>query len=189
MRTIFVQRIINGETVKWRMDVDENMTVLAEGPADSFIGAQPLGAANREVPQIVKDAPHIHAHIRSVQEDIRRKQLEFRQSKENQLPVPNKENSNAALEAYKQALDSRGIKYKVNEAGQVIVLNVPVIEKQIIQFFDLSQPTPDVPGMEDIRVNYKTELENMQSGGCTTCQINALQRKYRAVLMDTVFKK
>ncbi len=178
MRTIFVQRMVNGAPVKWRMDVDENMVVLSEGPADSFNDKQP----NMPVEAMLRGNAAMHAHIAELQASARSRQAETN-------PGAVKSPQDHAVEAYKRALDSRGIKYTVNDKGQVIVTNVPVREKQIIQFFDLDQPTPDVPGMEDIRTNYKNELEQMQASSCTTCQINALQRKYRDVLMRTVFSQ
>lgn len=89
------------------------------------------------------------------------------------------------IDKYKAILDSRGIKYSVNENGQIIVSDVPVAEKKTMQFFDLSMPAPDGEGVAALREKYKNEIDEAGGvDGCTACKMNAIQRKYRELLKD-----
>lgn len=89
------------------------------------------------------------------------------------------------IDRYKSILDSRGIKYVVNENGQIIVSDVPAAEKKMMQFFDLSSPAPDGEGVDVLREKYKNEIDEAGGvDGCTACKMNAIQRKYRELLKD-----
>jgi hypothetical protein len=91
------------------------------------------------------------------------------------------------IDRYKSILDSRGIKYVVNENGQIIVNTVPAAEKNTMQFFDLSSPAPDGEGFAALREKYKNEIEEAGGlKGCTACKMNSIQRKYRELLKDII---
>lgn len=91
--------------------------------------------------------------------------------------------TNNPVNNYKKVLDERGIKYDTNEAGQIIVKEIPTNEKLIMQFFDLSVSAPDYAGVPELREKYKEEIEAAGgTSGCTGCKLNGLQRKYRELL-------
>lgn len=92
-----------------------------------------------------------------------------------------------AIDRYKKTLDERGIKYTVTDEGQIVVTSVPNQERQILQFFDLKQPCPDVEGMAAIRSAYEAEYIKAGGDACPGCQLNSIQRKYRSILEVKVF--
>lgn len=94
-----------------------------------------------------------------------------------------------ALASYKASLDERGIKYTVNDNGQIIITSRPEKEMQIMQFLDVSAAgCPDVPGMPELRAAYMDEYKTLGGSACPGCQLNTLQRKYRNLLNEKVFK-
>lgn len=94
-----------------------------------------------------------------------------------------------ALTSYKASLDERGIKYTVNDNGQIIITSRPEKEMHIMQFLDVSASTcPDVPGMAELRAAYMDEYKTLGGTACPGCQLNTLQRKYRNLLNEKVFK-
>jgi hypothetical protein len=154
IRAIFVYRNTNGKRVKWRMDLDAQMNVLAEMPVEE-----------RALPAV---PPQLRNNVAVVPPDMEAKKVEH-------------------IERYKKSLDERGIAYKLNENGQILITNVPQKEKDIIQFLDLAQPCPDIPGMGTLRELYQNEVNAAGGAACPACQLNAIQRKYRFILDKDVF--
>jgi hypothetical protein len=141
-RSLYFFKVINGNRVRWKLDVDRQMTIISEGPAE-----------NRPIPQQV--APEV-----------------------GQIPPA------AHLDNYKRMLDARGIKYTVNEQGQIAINDIPEKEKAIMQFFNLHDACPEGEGIAEIREQYKKEFEAIGGQGCSSCQLNGLQRKYREILKN-----
>ena len=81
----------------------------------------------------------------------------------------------------------RGISYKVNEQGQILITNVPQREKEILQFLDLTKPCPEVAGMSKLRELYQNEINGTGGAACPPCQLNSIQRKYRFLLNKDIY--
>ena len=154
IRSIFVYRNVNGRRTKWRMDLDDQMNVLAEMPVD-----------DRPLPNT---PPHLKSNTTIVAPEIGAKAAEH-------------------IERYKKSLDERGISYKVNEQGQILITNVPQREKEILQFLDLTKPCPEVAGMSKLRELYQNEINGTGGASCPPCQLNSIQRKYRFLLNKDIY--
>jgi hypothetical protein len=144
-RVIYMFRMVNGEKVRWKFEVDNQMVIMSEGAAPT----NPIIEAAK--------------------------------------PPINKVNQVDPIDIYKRTLTERGINYTVSPTGQIIIAGIPEKEKQIMQFFDLNKECPDIPGMETIRNNYKEEYNQLGGASCPSCQMNSLQRKYRAILDQKLF--
>ena len=88
-----------------------------------------------------------------------------------------------------QWLKSRGYKFKVESDGRLHILHTPEIEIEIAKFFvpDTECPFPDC---EDLKQRYTAELDALkgEDGKCRSCDIGALQRKYRDVVKKNIEK-
>lgn len=146
-RSIYLFKVISGEKIRWKIEIDLDMVIVSEGPAE-FQGPKP---------QTTVITP---AEAKAKRDSI---------------------------DAYRAVLDERGIKYSISESGQVLVESVPMVEKIIMQFFDLNQECPEKEGMAAIRAQYKNEYETLGGSACPACQLNTLQRKYREILKARVF--
>lgn len=52
-------------------------------------------------------------------------------------------------------------------------------EQVITDFFDFSKPCPqEIPFCNQIRLKYQSELNGLNTTGCTSCQRNSLKAKY-----------
>lgn len=141
-RSLYFFKVINGNRVRWKLDVDPHMTIVGEGPAE-----------NRPAPQQV-------------------------------LPETGQLPPSAHLDNYKRMLDARGIKYTVSEQGQISINEIPENEKAIMQFFNMNEQCPAGDGLAELREQYKKEFEAIGGQGCSSCQLNGLQRKYREILKN-----
>lgn len=148
VRKIYMYRMIQGNKVRWKFEVDNQMVILNEGPAET---QDPSVQQNNAVPGTKPIA----------------------------IPPD-------ARAQYQRLLEERGIKYSMTPNGQLIVNEIPNSEKIIMQFFDLNAPTPDIKGLETIRERYKQEYEQAGGAACPSCQLNTLQRKYRAILKSSI---
>lgn len=160
VRSIFMYRIIDGHKVRWRFEVDSEMVIIRESPVETGVKPLPyVGITASELPDALP-APAAPTQPPSA-------------------PVSPEEMQKKAIAAYKQTLDDRGITYTVNEHGQILINNVPNIERDIMQFFDLRQPCPASPGFAQIREHYIEEYNRLGGAACPGCTLNTLQRKYR----------
>ncbi len=105
----------------------------------------------------------------------------------NTTEVPSAVQNQEHIERYKKSLDERGIAYKVNEQGQILITNVPQREKDILQFLDLDKPCPEVPGMAALRELYTNEINGVGGASCPPCQRNTIQRKYRYLINKDIY--
>lgn len=144
LRSIYMFRMVQGNKVRWKFEVDNQMVIVNEGPAE----IQSTAVQQSETAAIPRPAT---------------------------IPPD-------AIDQYKKVLEERGIKYSMTTAGQVVINEIPPVEKIIMQFFDLNAPCPEVPGLEDIRNRYKQEYDQAGGAACPSCQLNTLQRKYREIL-------
>lgn len=145
LRSIFMYRRINGTLVRWKFEVDNQMLIYREGPADP---TAMVGTSN------ATDTPQRrHDH---------------------------------ALEGHKRNLDARGIKYVINEAGQIVVTHVPAKEKFITEFLDIKRESVDniTTPLLDLRTKYLAEVNASGGAACPGCMLSGIQRKYR-VSMNT----
>lgn len=52
-------------------------------------------------------------------------------------------------------------------------------EQLIADFFDFTKPCPEeIPFCNQIRMRYQSELNGLNSHGCSSCQKNSLKAKY-----------
>lgn len=140
LRSIFMYRRINGTLVRWKFEVDNQMLIYREGPADP---TAMVGTSN------ATDTPQRrHDH---------------------------------ALEGHKRNLDARGIKYVINDAGQIVVTHVPAKEKFITEFLDIKREAVDniTAPLLQLRTKYIAEVNASGGATCPGCMLSGIQRKYR----------
>jgi hypothetical protein len=148
LRSIYMYRMIQGNKVRWKFEVDNQMVIVNEGPAE-------------------------------VQESSVQKSDAVPGPRPVAVPPD-------AVAQYKKILEERGIKYSMTTEGQVVINEIPNKEKVIMQFFDLNAPCPEGLGLEPVRERYKQEYDQAGGAACPACQLNTLQRKYRAILQEKI---
>jgi hypothetical protein len=84
---------------------------------------------------------------------------------------------------YTDALDARGIKYRI-EKGTVIIESMPPREQLILSFFSPNTPCP-FPGCEELRRKYFEEVEAL-GPDCVDCQEGGVMRKYLEIIRPLV---
>jgi hypothetical protein len=97
--------------------------------------------------------------------------------------------SSPQLSPQMQWLKSRGYKFKVEPDGRLHILHTPELEIQIAKFFVPTTECP-FPECEDLRQRYLADMEALkgEDGKCKSCDIGALQRKYRDVVSKNIEK-
>jgi len=152
MKQIFMFRNINGVRVRWLFEVDEQMTIINERPAD----------------------PQALAQVQSTEPGVRAKNIN--------MAAKVDEMRKANLERHKKELEARGINYIINDKGQIIISNIPEKEKDILRFFNLNGDYEGSDSMQELRARYKAEIEALGGESCPSCQLNTIQRKYREMI-------
>lgn len=169
LKTIFMYRMWDKQKIRWKFEVNKDMVIVREGPADpSMRNLLPTGLMG--LPPIGTNRP---INARPTPEERAAHQAEH---------------AKEARERHMRSLAARGIKYEQLENGSILIKEVPEKEKQIMQFFDMKAECPHVQGMQAIRDAYKTEFEAMGGTACPSCQLNGLMRKYRGILESTILK-
>lgn len=148
LRSIYMYRMIQGNKVRWKFEVDSQMVIINEGPTES------------QEPAVRKSDVTPGPRPVSVPKD--------------------------SVDQYKKILEERGIKYSMTASGQVVINEIPNKEKVIMQFFDLNAACPEGLGLETVRDRYKQEYDQAGGAACPACQLNTLQRKYRAILQEKI---
>lgn len=83
-----------------------------------------------------------------------------------------------------RALASKGVSYHMQ--GRSIHLDhIPDREMQVNTFFVETLPCPaGIPGCEDLRARYLEDRRVLLAGGCKSCELGGLQKKYRTIVED-----
>lgn len=87
----------------------------------------------------------------------------------------------------KADLDARGIGYEehISPDGRtrsLTLTHLPLRQQKLMQFFVSSAPCPKFPGATQLRLEYRKELDLLESDCPTKCDKGKLNRKYQEIM-------
>jgi hypothetical protein len=91
-RTIYLNRLINGNKVKWKFEVNEEMVIVSEGPVDPmFMGNRsrpaPAPGDNKQVPETIEASRA--AHIERYKQSLSERNIDYKVNEQGQIIISN----------------------------------------------------------------------------------------------------